>query len=52
MDATPIPILEEPTTRAMMRRLWREHVRHHRMRLLVVLVLTAIMAGSRRSIRW
>ena len=45
MDATPIPILEEPTTRAMMRRLWREHVRHHRLRLLVVLVLTAIMAG-------
>jgi subfamily B ATP-binding cassette protein MsbA len=35
----------EPSTRAMMRRLWREHVRHHLGRLLLVLLLTALMAG-------
>ncbi len=36
---------DETTTRAMTARLWREHVSHHRIRLLVVLLLTAIMAG-------
>ncbi len=36
---------EETTTRAMMLRLWREHIRHHRGRLLLVLLLTALMAG-------
>ena len=36
---------DETTTRAMTARLWREHVGHHRVRLLVVLLLTAIMAG-------
>jgi subfamily B ATP-binding cassette protein MsbA len=35
----------ELSTRAMMRRLWREHVRHHLGRLLLVLLLTALMAG-------
>jgi len=34
------------STRALLVRLWREHVRHHRPRLLLVLVLTAIMAGT------
>ena len=29
----------------LMRRMWREHVRHHRGRLLAVLALTALMAG-------
>ncbi len=36
---------DETTTRAMTARLWREHISHHRVRLLVVLLLTAIMAG-------
>ena len=36
---------EDTTTRAMMLRLWREHIRHHRGRLLLVLLLTALMAG-------
>ncbi len=36
---------DETTTRAMMLRLWREHIRHHSGRLLLVLVLTALMAG-------
>jgi subfamily B ATP-binding cassette protein MsbA len=35
----------DETTLSMMRRIWREHLRHHRLRLLVVLVLTAVMAG-------
>ncbi len=29
----------------MMRRIWREHISHHRLRLAVVLLLTAITAG-------
>ncbi len=36
---------DETTTRAMMLRLWREHIRHHGGRLLLVLLLTALMAG-------
>jgi subfamily B ATP-binding cassette protein MsbA len=35
---------DQVSTRDMMRRLWREHIRHHRARLLLVLLLTAIMA--------
>jgi subfamily B ATP-binding cassette protein MsbA len=35
----------DTTTAAMIRRLWREHIRHHRLRLGVVLLLTAITAG-------
>jgi subfamily B ATP-binding cassette protein MsbA len=42
----------ETTTFAMMRRLWREHIRHHRVRLFFVLLLTALTAGSPRSTRW
>jgi ATP-binding cassette, subfamily B, bacterial MsbA len=34
------------TTRALLARLWREHIRHHLPRLLLILLLTAIMAGS------
>ena len=34
------------STRALLARLWREDVRHHRGRLLLVLALTAIMAGT------
>ena len=35
----------ETTTFAMIRRLWREHIRHHRVRLTFVLLLTALTAG-------
>ena len=36
---------DQTTTRAMMLRLWREHLRHHTLRLALVLLLTALMAG-------
>jgi subfamily B ATP-binding cassette protein MsbA len=39
------PALRNLTTRALMRRLWREHIRHHTGQLLLVLLLTAIMAA-------
>src|ERR1700760_2754469 len=49
MDAAT-PRLDLPaqrdTTRALLARLWREHVSHHRSRLLLVLVLTCLMAGT------
>jgi len=35
----------ETTTSAMMRRLWREHISRHRLRLATVLLLTAVTAG-------
>ena len=42
------PVIEAPaeTSRALLLRLWREHVRRYRGRMLVVGVLTAIMAGT------
>jgi subfamily B ATP-binding cassette protein MsbA len=40
-----MPAPMETTTFAMMRRLWREHIRHHRVRLGFVLLLTALTAG-------
>ena len=43
MDAQS-PALATLTTRALMRRLWREHISHHRLQLLLVLLLTALMA--------
>jgi subfamily B ATP-binding cassette protein MsbA len=42
LDPNPRP----ESTRALLRRLWREHIRHHKPRLLLVLVLTGIMAGT------
>jgi subfamily B ATP-binding cassette protein MsbA len=45
MDATPLHDLHEAGTRQLMGRLWREHVRHHPGQLLLVLLLTALMAG-------
>jgi subfamily B ATP-binding cassette protein MsbA len=49
MDATT-PRLDlmakRDTTRVLLGRLWREHVRHHKPRLLLVLALTGIMAGT------
>ena len=44
MDIAAPPLPDERTG-TLMRRLWREHVRHHRGRLVVVLLLTALMAG-------
>ena len=37
--------MHDTTTNAMMRRVWREHIVHHRGRLALVMVLTAAMAG-------
>src|ERR1700730_14988522 len=37
---------DRTTTRILLGRLWREHVRHHRPRLILVLVLTGLMAGT------
>ncbi|HME24291.1 MAG TPA: ABC transporter ATP-binding protein [Acetobacteraceae bacterium] len=34
------------STRVLLGRLWREHIRHHKPRLLLVLVLTVLMAGT------
>ena len=34
------------STQALLRRLWREHIRHYKSRLLLVLVLTLLMAGT------
>ncbi len=34
------------STRALLARLWREHISHHRPRLLLVLLLTCLMAGT------
>ena len=48
MDALTdiVPVLaREDGTRALMRRLWRDQLRRHRGRLLLVLALTAVMAG-------
>ncbi|APH59976.1 Transporter [Granulibacter bethesdensis] len=44
--ARKINVELEPTALAMMGRLWREHIAHHRVRMLVVILLTALMAGS------
>ncbi len=47
MDArTPTSAIGmQDSTRALLLRLWREHVRHHRGKLALILVLTALMAG-------
>ncbi len=44
IDIVPA-VAADDGTRALMRRLWREQLRHHRGRLLLVLALTAVMAG-------
>jgi ATP-binding cassette, subfamily B, bacterial MsbA len=45
MDAiTGLP--RDERTWVLLGRLWREHVRHHRWRLVLVLVSTAVMAGT------
>jgi len=46
MDVSlPATVVTDESTRALMVRLWREHLRHHRGRVLTVLLLTALMAG-------
>ena len=47
-DAPAAATLDAPTndTRTLLRRLWREHLRDHRPRLLLVLFLTALLAGT------
>ena len=46
MDAsTPRSLLAEPRTTALLTRLWREHLKRHRGRLVLIFVLTALMAG-------
>ena len=44
MDARPR--FTEETTKALLLRLWREHIRHHRGRIVLVLICTALMAGT------
>jgi subfamily B ATP-binding cassette protein MsbA len=46
MDAAPsLPsLMDEASTHTLMRRLWREHIRHHRGQLFLVMLLTTIMA--------
>ena len=49
MDATTHPAAlwnARESTNTLLRRLWREHVSHHKPRLLLVLVLTCLMAGT------
>jgi subfamily B ATP-binding cassette protein MsbA len=49
MDATvPDKALSpaQDSTRALLGRLWREYIRHHKSRLLLVLLLTLLMAGT------
>ena len=49
MDATtPRAALQHApdSTRALLVRLWREHVSHHKARLALVLLLTLVMAGT------
>ncbi len=49
MDAIPSgsALLEKhESSRALLFRLWREHIRHHKGRLLGVLLLTLVMAGT------
>jgi subfamily B ATP-binding cassette protein MsbA len=40
------PSTRRESTRALLGRLWRDHIRHHRGRLALILVLTLLMAGT------
>src|SRR5580698_2620761 len=49
MDAVTQHVAEtsgRDSTRALLGRLWREHIRYHKWRLVLVLVLTALTAGT------
>ncbi len=43
---TAKPTLEDHSTRMLVKRLWREHIRHHRGRLLLILALTLVLAAT------
>src|ERR1700687_4084265 len=40
------PRFDPSTTRALLARLWREHIRHYKLALTLVLFLSAAMAGA------
>jgi subfamily B ATP-binding cassette protein MsbA len=49
MDASTHTVIDDKsrnTSRALLFRLWREHIRHFKPRLIVVAALTALMAGT------
>src|SRR5208337_2602134 len=46
VPADPAPAPGHDSTQALLGRLWREHIRHYKSRLLLVLVLTLLMAGT------
>src|SRR5271165_6679602 len=46
VPADPAPPPGRDSTQALLARLWREHIRHYKSRLLLVLVLTLLMAGT------
>jgi subfamily B ATP-binding cassette protein MsbA len=46
IPASALDVVAEESSRALLRRLWREHIRHHRGRLTLVLALTLLMAGT------
>jgi subfamily B ATP-binding cassette protein MsbA len=49
MDAIPLPAIDADQsgdTGRLIRRLWREHICHHRAKLIVVVVLTIVMAAT------
>ncbi len=46
VQADPPPPPGRDSTQALLGRLWREHIRHYKSRLLLVLVLTLLMAGT------
>ena len=50
---TDSPAFPHGSTRALLLRLWRDHLRAHRPRMVLVLVLTGIMSasGSNDSLR-
>ena len=39
-------LLQEPSTASLVRRLWREHVRHYRGRIVLIVVMTLVMSGT------
>ncbi len=43
MNALPAP---DASTTALIRRLWRDHVRHYRGRIILIIVMTLIMSGT------
>ena len=49
MDAVTADLIlaaRRDSTRALLTRLWHQHISHHKARLLLILVLTGIMAGT------